>query len=198
MSNLTKERLEEMKRSVLGLKSISEAEQLRMIDELLSLREAGDEEVEKFPSGIAFVRDDGHLDLNYFYTEENQWRSNAANSGSVDSFDYRHVDVETWREAYRPHDKAIQMSVIPTEELKEIITARQQLREAQAEIKRLEGLSKNDGNVIVRLAKDKLRIVQLFRFWIKEYSRFTPEEVLLRGVEPRIDDVQEIIERLEE
>lgn len=48
MSELTTERLEEMKSNVFSLKSISEAEQIAMIDELLSLRTAaapGDEEV---------------------------------------------------------------------------------------------------------------------------------------------------------
>ena len=40
MSKLTNERLEEMKSNVFSLKSISEAEQIAMIDELLSLRTA--------------------------------------------------------------------------------------------------------------------------------------------------------------
>lgn len=75
---------------------------------------------------------------------------------------------------------------------------RQQLREAQAEIERLKQQYEVDGKVISRLGREKMRLVQLFRFWVKEYSRFTPEEVLLRGVEPRMDDVQEIIGWLEE
>lgn len=68
--------------------------------------------------------------------------------------------------------------------------------EAREEIERLEILCENDGNVIDRLLKEKIRLVQLFRFWVIEYSRLSPGEVIRRG--EYIDDVQEIRELLEE
>lgn len=43
-SELTNERLKELKSNAFALKSVSEAEQIQMIDELLAIREAGDDE----------------------------------------------------------------------------------------------------------------------------------------------------------
>lgn len=77
-------------------------------------------------------------------------------------------------------------------------TQKRRADHADKEAERLNGLSVNDGNIIERVAKEKLRIVQLFRWWVREYSRFSPEEIILRGDEPRIDDVREIMEWLEE
>jgi len=34
----------------------------------------------------------------------------------------------------------------------------------------------------------------LLRFWVREYSRIDPQEVILRGDEPRVDDVRKILE----
>ena len=72
----------------------------------------------------------------------------------------------------------------------------QQLREARDEIERLKILYENDRNVIDRLSKEKIRLVQLFRFWVIEYSRLSPGEAIRLG--EYIDDIQEIRELLEE
>jgi len=65
-------------------------------------------------------------------------------------------------------------------------------------LKRKEQYHSVDDKVIARIGKEKMRLIQLFRFWVEQYSRFSPDEVILRGDDPRIEDVREIKEWLED
>lgn len=73
-----------------------------------------------------------------------------------------------------------------------------EVRRLRKENDRLNTLYENDGKVIERVAKERNRIICLFRFWVTEYSRFSPDEIILRGDEPRMEDMREIRELLKD
>lgn len=101
-----------------------------------------------------------------------------------------HSDWERWIN----HPDAIAIAAAP-EDIRSLIAEVRRLRE---ENEKMKTLYENDGKVIERVAKERNRIIHLFRFWVTEYSRFPPDEIILRGDEPRMEDVWEIRDLLKD